>query len=173
MNQPASPDVRCSAVVFRGPEVLLVRRVRDGGDDWVLPGGTPRPGESMAACVRRETLEETGLRVEPGRVAFVLETQGSRSGLHTFDLVFLASLSVPGLEPDSSRAGAQRQVRRHRAVASARLAAADRGSPAWPAWSRSHRTAAYLGNIWRPRRRDDALPTLVEFDAEQAARGVP
>ena len=83
MDQPAGAHVRCSAVVFRGQEVLLVRRVREGGDEWVLPGGTPCPGESMAACARRETLEEAGLAVEPARIAFVLESHGPRSGLHT------------------------------------------------------------------------------------------
>jgi ADP-ribose pyrophosphatase YjhB (NUDIX family) len=96
MNNSAGAEVRCSAVVFRGPDVLLVGRIRNGDNDWVLPGGTPRPGESMAACARRETLEETGLAVEPGRIAFVLETRGPRSGLHTVDLVFLANLSAPG-----------------------------------------------------------------------------
>ena len=45
-------------------------------DDWVLPGGTPRAGESMAACARREVREETGLHVDPARVAFVLEVLG-------------------------------------------------------------------------------------------------
>jgi 8-oxo-dGTP pyrophosphatase MutT (NUDIX family) len=39
MERLAGPDVRCSAVVFRGQEVLLVHRVRGEGDDWVLPGG--------------------------------------------------------------------------------------------------------------------------------------
>jgi len=68
-----SIDVRCSAIVFRDDAVLLVHRSRNGTDDWVLPGGTPRTGESMAACARRETLEETGLSVDPARVAFVLE----------------------------------------------------------------------------------------------------
>jgi ADP-ribose pyrophosphatase YjhB (NUDIX family) len=62
MDQPASVDVRCSAVVFRDQDVLLVRRLRDGDDDWVLPGGTPRSGESMAACARRETLDEPAAR---------------------------------------------------------------------------------------------------------------
>jgi 8-oxo-dGTP pyrophosphatase MutT (NUDIX family) len=31
--------------------VLLVHRARDGANDWVLPGGTPRPGESMFSRV--------------------------------------------------------------------------------------------------------------------------
>ena len=167
MGQPIGADVRCSAVVFRGPEVLLVGRVRDGDNDWVLPGGTPRPGESMAACVRRETLEETGLAVEPGRIAFVLETQGPRSGLHTFDLVFLASMSKPGYEPQSAEPdlsarfvplGLLPQLDLRPPIAGYLRGLHARGTA---------RTAAYLGNLWRPRERDDSLPTLLEFTDEQ------
>jgi len=43
-------DVRCSVVVLRKHAVLLMHRTRDGLDDWVLPGGTPRDGESMTAA---------------------------------------------------------------------------------------------------------------------------
>jgi hypothetical protein len=32
------------------------------------------------------------------------------------------------------------------------------------------RTAAYLGNLWRPRRREELLPMLLEFADEPAAR---
>ena len=93
MEAPTEVDVRCSAVVFRGDAVLLVHRAKDGADDWVLPGGTPRPGESMAACAQRETLEETGLPVDPGRVAFVLETMAPESWRRMVDLVFLATMA--------------------------------------------------------------------------------
>jgi 8-oxo-dGTP diphosphatase len=134
MDQPAGADVRCSAVVFRGPEVLLVRRVRDRHDDWVLPGGTPRPGEGMAACAGRETLEETGLAVQPNRIAFVLETRGRRAGVHRLDLRPPIAGHLRGLHA--------------------------RGTA---------RTAAYLGNLWRPRGPDDALPTPLEFTDEQTA----
>ncbi len=73
--------VRCSALVF-GPDgqVLLVRRSRGPDPDYVLPGGTPRPGESLGACARREVREETGLEVNPVRVAFILETADGISG---------------------------------------------------------------------------------------------
>jgi ADP-ribose pyrophosphatase YjhB (NUDIX family) len=172
MDQPAGPGVRCSAVVFRGPEVLLVRRVRDGRDDWVLPGGTPRPGESMAACVRRETLEETGLSVEPGRIAFVLETQGPRSGLHTLDLVFLAPSSMPGQEPESSEPELSARFVPISLLPHLDLRPPIAGYLRGLRTRQAIRTAAYLGNLWRPRRRDDVLPTLLEFDAEQAAREV-
>jgi len=172
MDQPVSPDVRCSAVVFRGPEVLLVRRVRDDGGDWVLPGGTPRPGESMAACVRRETLEETGLSVEPGRIAFVLETQGPRSSQHTLDLVFLAHLSVPGQEPESSEPELSARFVSIGLLPHLDLRPPLAGHLRGLRTRQGTRTAAYLGNLWRPRRSDDDLPTLLEFDDEQTARGV-
>jgi len=37
----------------------------------------------------------------------------------------------------------------------------------------TEQTAAYLGNLWRPRRRDDSLPVLLEFPDEPAAREMP
>jgi ADP-ribose pyrophosphatase YjhB (NUDIX family) len=170
MDQFASVDVRCSAVVFRGQDVLLVRRLRDGDDDWVLPGGTPRPGESMAACARRETLEETGLAVEPARVAFVLETRGPRSGLHTVDLVFLATLSGPAQEPRSGEPDLSARFvplsQLHQLDLRPPMAGHLRGLHA----RGTARTAAYLGNLWRPRRREELLPMLLEFADEPAAR---
>lgn len=59
--------LRCSAVIATYRQVLLVHRTGDGRDDWVLPGGTPKHGETLAACARREVLEETGLRIVPNR----------------------------------------------------------------------------------------------------------
>lgn len=166
MNQPAAAEVRCSAVVFRGDGVLLVRRAREDGDDWVLPGGTPRPGESMAACVRRETLEETGLAVEPARIAFVLESQGPRSGLHTVDLVFLATPSVPGQEPCSSEPELSARFVPLSAVHQLDLRPPVAGH--LRGLNRTRQTAAYLGNLWRPRRYDP-MPVLLEFADEPTA----
>ncbi len=150
MDQPAVADVRCSAVVFRDHKVLLVRRARDGGDDWVLPGGTPRQGESMASCARRETLEETGLAVEATRIAFVVESSGPRAGLHTVDLVFLATPSVPGQLLKSGEnnlfAAFVPLDLLHEIDLRPPVAGHLRGLHAGRA-----RTAAYLGNLWRPR----------------------
>src|SRR6266487_1539949 len=70
VNDRALVNLRCSAVVFRADAVLLCQR---SSGEWVLPGGTPQHGEGSAACVLREVREETGLLVDPWRVAFVLE----------------------------------------------------------------------------------------------------
>jgi ADP-ribose pyrophosphatase YjhB (NUDIX family) len=49
--------------------VLLQRRSDFGDAWWGLPGGVLEMGETIAACCRRETLEETGLVIEPLRLA--------------------------------------------------------------------------------------------------------
>lgn len=157
MGMSADIDLRCSVIVFLGDAVLLVHR--DGAGDWVLPGGTPRLGESMAACARREALEETGLALNPARVAFIAETLGPRSLRRAVDLVFLAVpdayrgpvLAEPGLDA--------------RFVPLAALAGLDLRPPLAGHLRALHArdgepTAAYLGNLWRPQRHDDsgALP---------------
>lgn len=149
MEDPADIDLRCSVVVFKDDRVLLVHRVRDDGDDWVLPGGTPRPGESTAACARRETLEETSLPVDPGRIAFVLEAGGPDNSRRVVDLVFLAALAGHS-EPGSTEDGAEASFvplsvlpeLRLRPPLAGHLRALHARGPA--------RTAAYLGNLWRP-----------------------
>ncbi len=151
MDQPAVADVRCSAVVFRDEKVLLVRRARDAGNDWVLPGGTPRPGESMAGCARRETLEETGLAVQATRIAFVVESQGPRAGLRTVDIVFLAAQSVPGELPRSPESDLFAAFVPLDLLHEIDLRPPVAGHLRGLHVSRPGRTAAYLGNLWRPR----------------------
>ena len=49
-------------VVDEQGRVLLIRR--SDNDNWALPGGAMDLGESLPAAAVRETLEETGVRVE-------------------------------------------------------------------------------------------------------------
>ena len=41
---------------------------------WNLPGGRQQPGELLEETVARETLEETGLRVQVGELAYLTES---------------------------------------------------------------------------------------------------
>ena len=59
-----------SAVIFDRRGRLLLQQRSDGGQ-WGLPGGSVEIGESLAAAVAREVLEETGLTVVPRRLVGV------------------------------------------------------------------------------------------------------
>lgn len=50
----------------REPRALLLRRRKPPVGLWENPGGMLEPGEDFLRCARRETLEETGLDIEPG-----------------------------------------------------------------------------------------------------------
>jgi len=63
---PQQPIVGVGGVVILGGRVLLVRRGREPlKGEWSIPGGMLELGESLKAGVRREILEETGLKVLP------------------------------------------------------------------------------------------------------------
>jgi ADP-ribose pyrophosphatase YjhB (NUDIX family) len=66
------------AIIFDAADrLLLVKRGHPPGmGSWSVPGGRLEPGESDEAGVRREVLEETGLRVEVGRLAGAVDRPG-------------------------------------------------------------------------------------------------
>lgn len=151
---PDGIELRCSAIVVRNRSVLLLHRAHGRADDWVLPGGTPRPGESMAACARREVREETGLHVDPDRVAFVLEVVGPEPGPRTVDIVFSAVPSVSDQLPAECEPGLRPVF-----VPVDRIQTLDLRPPLAGHLRRmlSHRGglyAPYLANLWRPGRAD-------------------
>ena len=111
-------------------------------------------------------LEETGIAAEPGRIAFVLESHGPGSGPHTVDLVFLAALSAPGQEPSSSEADLSARFVPLSLLHELDLRPPVAGYLRRLSVRRAGQTAAYLGNLWRPRRRDEPIPVLLEFADE-------
>lgn len=59
------PKVAAGALLLRGREVLLVRRIMEPfTGTWSIPAGFVNAFEDPAAAARRECLEETGLTVE-------------------------------------------------------------------------------------------------------------
>jgi mutator protein MutT len=56
------PEVAVGAVAVHDGALLLVRRGRGpAAGEWSVPGGRVEAGETVAAAVVREVLEETGL----------------------------------------------------------------------------------------------------------------
>ncbi|NUP77892.1 MAG: NUDIX domain-containing protein [Nonomuraea sp.] len=71
--------VNCvGAIIFDASDrLLIVQRGHPPGEGlWSVPGGRLEPGETDTAGLRREVLEETGLRVEVGRLAGTVERPG-------------------------------------------------------------------------------------------------
>src|SRR5262245_12754349 len=78
-HDPIIMSSACCAVLDDDGRLLLQQR-GDRGGPWGLPGGAMEVGETVAECAVRETLEETGLLVEPQ------ELVGVYAGpLHTYD----------------------------------------------------------------------------------------
>jgi ADP-ribose pyrophosphatase YjhB (NUDIX family) len=70
-----TPLVGVGAIVFdRAGRVLLVERGKPPSAGlWSVPGGKLEPSETLAQAVAREVREETGLVVEVGALACVVE----------------------------------------------------------------------------------------------------
>lgn len=91
--------------------VLMLHRVRKKHDEnegkWIGVGGHMEPGESPDECIRRETLEETGLRLRDcrlrGVITFILPDWGD-------ELTFLYTAAADGELTGDCREGVLRWV---------------------------------------------------------------
>lgn len=59
-----------AAVIERGGRYLIARRPDHAvfGGYWEFPGGKRAAGETLDDCLRREVLEETGMRISSARL---------------------------------------------------------------------------------------------------------
>lgn len=54
---------RVTAIVVKDKKMLLVHRKKQGKEYWVVVGGGVEDGEKLEEALKREVLEETGLKV--------------------------------------------------------------------------------------------------------------
>ena len=88
MSSSGHIELIARGLLIWGDRVLVCRNLKGGY--CYLPGGHVDPGESAADACAREFLEETGLRVRPGRCLLVCEarfTQNTKRR-HEVSIVF-------------------------------------------------------------------------------------
>jgi ADP-ribose pyrophosphatase YjhB (NUDIX family) len=102
-SDPTALGLSVSAMVWRGREILLMRRSDNG--HWGLPGGFVEVGESVVEATCREVAEETGWSVEIGRLIGVYSDPASqvvdygasgRGRVQVVNLCFQAEALEPG-----------------------------------------------------------------------------
>jgi 8-oxo-dGTP diphosphatase len=99
-GDPDRPVVGVGAVVWRGEQVLLVRRGRPPRlHQWSLPGGKQQLGETLAEAVAREVREETGLELTHVRLVTtvdLIERELDDSIRYHYTLVDFTAEAGPG-----------------------------------------------------------------------------
>jgi 8-oxo-dGTP diphosphatase len=105
-HYPDQPLTGVGAVIFKGEEVLLVRRGQEPAKGaWSLPGGLVELGETLTAALIREIAEETGLTVGLLGVAAVGERicpdEAGRIAYHYVLIDYLCEYLAGELTPGS------------------------------------------------------------------------
>ena len=66
---PDHPIATSLAIVFKGEEILLIKRSKEPSlGKWSLPGGRIDLGETVMEAAKRETLEETQIKIDAKKV---------------------------------------------------------------------------------------------------------
>jgi mutator protein MutT len=93
---PEGPVAAVGCVAFRRDSILLIRRGHEPFKGyWSIPGGAVELGETAEEALVRETMEESGVEVEPVQVLGVFDNIVRRADRVWFHYMIVDFLAVP------------------------------------------------------------------------------
>ncbi|CAI7613020.1 uncharacterized protein N7487_001201 [Penicillium crustosum] len=94
------PKVGVGVFVFNaaGKFIIGKRKGSIGAGTWGLPGGHLEFGESFETCAARETLEETGLKIEDMRFLTATNSIMKAENKH-YITIFIGGVCEEGVDP--------------------------------------------------------------------------
>ena len=99
-REPIPTSYFALVVVRHGDRFLLVQE-RKHGQRWYFPGGRAEPGETLAVAARRETLEESGVKIRlTGVVRLEHSPSPRRARLRAIFLAEPSGKTATKQEPD-------------------------------------------------------------------------
>src|SRR4030042_2198730 len=69
-------EKRVAAVIIKDNKILLMRRIKDGQEYFVFPGGGIKENESVEDAIIREIKEELSLDAKIDKLLFQIENRG-------------------------------------------------------------------------------------------------
>jgi ADP-ribose pyrophosphatase YjhB (NUDIX family) len=143
------PRLRVAAVISREEGLLLVKHSKAGREYYLLPGGGVMRGENMNEALSREIEEETGLKVQAGKLLCVSETIFPDSSRHIVHMVFRGIERGGKLQPSRDPRVKGAEFMDFRNLGSIELL-----PPIGEFLQRSYRSrfeegAVYLGELWK------------------------
>lgn len=58
-----NPITQVYGICFNNKDEILIVR-KEGGEDWIIPGGTPEKGEIIEETLKREIIEEADVKIK-------------------------------------------------------------------------------------------------------------
>jgi len=83
------------SLVINNGKLLILKRVEDTykGGLWDLPGGTLEDGEDLSIGVKRETFEETGLKINNPGMFYYSSNVDVKKNKQFITIIFMAKLN--------------------------------------------------------------------------------
>lgn len=106
---------KCGFVYFLGPKlvagciiadgnrtILLRRGIEPSLGKWTFPGGFVDLGETPAKCAVRETFEEIGMNVAPGRLLGIYADRNDPIPIIVVTYLTMPGIELPAITPEAT-----------------------------------------------------------------------